>query len=237
VSGTATGWRPGPGIAIAFIAIALVLGDKLLTAATGAGPSTLSVYNRTTSPISFETGGAPTVLITAAPCSTVEFDLVGQEWRLRSPTPAATGDVVPVEVADLIPPSPDAAGPNRWEIVVWTNGMNGGLAYPNRPTPPPCDGRPRDPVHLSGTTSASLGPYRLAGQYRLDARVAVPGTTGCAFSASAHGTSNNVAAIVLDRVDYEPIEIAGASTGFTPDIYTIDVSSACGAWDIELTPQ
>jgi hypothetical protein len=27
-----------------------------------------------------------------------------------------------------------------------------------------------------------------------------------------------------------------ASTGFTPDSYTIEVHSACGAWDIQLTP-
>jgi hypothetical protein len=43
--------------------------------------------------------------------------------------------------------------------------------------------------------------------------------------------------IVRDRVDYEPIEIDGATTGFTPDLYTIDVRSACGAWSIDLTPQ
>lgn len=237
MSDTAPRWRPGPGVAIAVIAVVLLLGDKLLAATTGPGPSTLSVYNRTTSAISFETGGARTAVITAERCSTLEFDITGQEWRLRGSMPEAPGAAVSVDVAGLIPPFPDASGPNRWEIVISTNGMNGGLVYPNRPTPPPCEGPPRAPIHLSGTTSASIGPHRLAGRYRLDARVAVPGTTGCAFSARALGTSNNVEMIVRDRVDYDPIEIDGATTGFTPDLYTIDVRSACGAWSIDLTPQ
>lgn len=237
MSETTRPWRPGPGVAIAAVAVVLLFGDKLLAAATGPGSSTLSVYNRTTSPISFETGGDQKTIIYATPCSTVEFDVVGHEWRLRSPTPEAREDAVRVEVAGLIPPYPDASGPNRWEIVISTNGMNGGLVYPNRPTPPPCDGPPRVPVHLSGAASASLGPYRMAGGYRLDVRVAVSGTTGCAFSARARGTSNNVATIVMDRVEYESVAIDGASTGLTPDTYTIDVRSAWGAWDIELTPQ
>ena len=110
MNASATRWRPGPGTAIAIVAVVLLLGDKLLAAATGPGPSTLSVYNRTTSAISFETGGARRDVVTAGPCSTVEFDVVGQEWRLRSSTPAAAGDLVRVDVAGLIPPSPDAAG-------------------------------------------------------------------------------------------------------------------------------
>jgi hypothetical protein len=235
VNDPATGWRPGPGLVIAIVAVALLLGDQVLTAATGPEPTTLVVYNRTTSPISFETGDARKVLIHASPCSTVAFDVIDHEWRLRSGAQEARIDEVPIDVTGLIPPYPDAAGASRWEIVISPDRMDGGLVYPNRPTPPPCDGPPRAPVHLAGTTSATLGPYRLAGGYRVDLTVAVPGETGCAFAASAHGTEG-LKTIVADRVAYEPIAIAGASTGFTPDTYTIEVYSSCGAWDIQLTP-
>jgi hypothetical protein len=232
----------GPGLLIGLAAVALVVGRNALDTAFPPH-SSLVVANRTTGTISFDTGDGRAIRTYAQPCSTVEFDLVGHAWRLRSaPVPApSAGDVTFIDVQGFIPPFPDAGtSPAAWQIVIAPDRMDYGLVPPASAarTTPPCDGPARQAVHLSGIGTAELGSYRLSGGYGMTLSIDLPGAGGCDFAASA--TSSNGGrdvSIVSERAVYTAIHDQPRSMGFQPGSYDVTVRTSCAAWDVLLTPR
>jgi hypothetical protein len=227
---------------IGLAALALVVGRNALDSAFPPH-SSLVVANRTTDTISFDTGDGRAIRTYAQPCSTVEFDLVAQEWRLRSaPVPApSAGDVTFVDVKGFIPPFPGAGNrPEAWQIVISSDRTDHGLVPPPSAagTPPPCNGPARRAVHLSGVGSADLGTYRLSGGYGTTFSIDVPGAGGCDFAALA--TSSNGGrdvSIVSERAVYTAIHDQPGSAGFEPGSYEVTLRTSCAAWDVMLAPR
>jgi len=226
---------------IGLVAATLVVGDAGLTR-SNPPHATLVVYNRTTSTIAFDTADGRAIRTYASPCSEIDFDLGGHEWLLRgTPVPApASDDATLIDVAGLIPPYPEAL-PEPWRIVISPNGMTGGLVPPAGETQPPCDGPPRsEVVHLSGSGSAELGTYRLAGAYRLTLTIGPPAVGGCDFAAFAVFSSGShggyTPTFLPERIVYQAVDVTYDRFGFQPAQYDLSVRTSCATWDIVLAP-
>ncbi|MBI3750627.1 MAG: hypothetical protein HY263_03075 [Chloroflexi bacterium] len=232
----------GPGLLIGLAAVVLVVGRNALDSAFSPH-SSLVVANRTTDTISFDTGDGRAIRTYAQPCSTVEFDLVGQEWRLQSAPvpPASAGDVTFVDVEGFIPRFPGAgARPEAWQIVISPDRTDYGLVPPASAarTPPPCDGPARQGLHLAGVGTADLGTYRLSGRYGMTLSIDVPGAGGCDFAAVAMPSSGGLdSTIVSERPIYTAIHDERNSIGFEPGSYDVTVRTSCAAWTVLLTPR
>jgi hypothetical protein len=233
-------WWLGPGLLIGLAAVALVLGASALAPVSSAH-SSLVVSNRTTSPIAFDTGDGRAIRVYAEACSNVEFDLVGHEWRLRtSPVPApSSGAATFVDVRGLIPPNPDVRA-EAWRIVMSPDRTEHGFVPPDSAsrTPPPCDGPPRQPVHLSGDGSAELGTYRLSGSYEMTLSIDVPGGGGCDVAGVAAPVSGGSShALLPEQVVYATVRSQSRQLWFDPGTYEISVLTSCGTWDVFLAPR
>jgi hypothetical protein len=229
-----------PGAALVIVAVLAVVVDISVSQASGPAPTTITVYNRTTAAITFTTGDTRKVATYVPSCTTIEFEVIQHEWRLvgqpASPMPGAAQPVA-VDVDSLIPPVPDASGPNYWEVVVAADRMDGGLAYPGRPTPPPCNGPPREPISLAGNGNVTAGPYTFGGRYEMALSISVPGGTACGFGATKHRFGGKFEELfIFDRVLSADLSGDMGPAYFDPAQYEFNIHSACGPWTITLTP-